>query len=241
MRICDRAKDLVKSGGEWISSVDLENELMGHSAVAEAAVIAVPDEKWGERPLAAVVLRDGMQASSRRAPRAPRRRVCQVAAARPDRVHRSDPAHRDRQVQEDRPARAVRPGGGLAAQRRWRPIRWRARGARRRTEELEHSPHGRRGEWQFSRLGTSSSRLGADASLECRDSRSARAATGRWPAARPASSAGDGRRRVTGHQTTGGPGAGGQRRVRGTVAGRFSGYARGARGSSPTAPRGPRR
>ena len=63
MRICDRAKDLVKSGGEWISSVDLENQLMGHSAVAEAAVIAVPDEKWGERPLAAVVLRDGMEAS----------------------------------------------------------------------------------------------------------------------------------------------------------------------------------
>ena len=63
MRICDRAKDLVKSGGEWISSVDLENQLMGHSAVAEAAVIAIPDERWGERPLAAVVLRDGMQAS----------------------------------------------------------------------------------------------------------------------------------------------------------------------------------
>jgi fatty-acyl-CoA synthase len=64
MRICDRSKDLVKSGGEWISSVDLENQLMAHSAVAEAAVIAIPDEKWGERPLAAVVLRDGMEASS---------------------------------------------------------------------------------------------------------------------------------------------------------------------------------
>ena len=62
MRICDRAKDLVKSGGEWISSVDLENELMTHTAVAEAAVIAIPDERWGERPLAAVVLRDGMEA-----------------------------------------------------------------------------------------------------------------------------------------------------------------------------------
>ncbi len=61
MRICDRSKDLVKSGGEWISSVDLENHLMAHSAVAEAAVIAIPDEKWGERPLAAVVLRDGIQ------------------------------------------------------------------------------------------------------------------------------------------------------------------------------------
>jgi fatty-acyl-CoA synthase len=63
MRICDRAKDLVKSGGEWISSVDLENQLMTHGAVAEAAVIAIPDEKWGERPLAAVVLRDGMTAA----------------------------------------------------------------------------------------------------------------------------------------------------------------------------------
>jgi fatty-acyl-CoA synthase len=63
MRICDRSKDLVKSGGEWISSVDLENQLMAHTAVAEAAVIAIPDEKWGERPLAAVVLRDGMHAS----------------------------------------------------------------------------------------------------------------------------------------------------------------------------------
>jgi len=60
IRICDRAKDLVKSGGEWISSVDLENLLMGHPAVAEAAVIAVPDERWGERPLAAVVVREGM-------------------------------------------------------------------------------------------------------------------------------------------------------------------------------------
>jgi fatty-acyl-CoA synthase len=63
MRICDRAKDLVKSGGEWISSVDLENQLMAHTAVAEAAVIAVPDDRWGERPLAAVVLREGMQAT----------------------------------------------------------------------------------------------------------------------------------------------------------------------------------
>ena len=63
IRICDRAKDLVKSGGEWISSVDLENQLMAHHAVAEAAVIAIPDDRWGERPLAAVVLRDGVQAS----------------------------------------------------------------------------------------------------------------------------------------------------------------------------------
>jgi fatty-acyl-CoA synthase len=63
IRICDRTKDLIKSGGEWISSVDLENHLMAHDSVAEAAVIAIPDELWGERPLAAVVLREGRQAS----------------------------------------------------------------------------------------------------------------------------------------------------------------------------------
>jgi fatty-acyl-CoA synthase len=62
VRITDRTKDLIKSGGEWISSVDLENALMAHPAVAEAAVIAIPDEKWSERPLACVVLKPGQQA-----------------------------------------------------------------------------------------------------------------------------------------------------------------------------------
>jgi fatty-acyl-CoA synthase len=57
VRLVDRIKDLVKSGGEWISSVELENHIMGHPAVVEAAVVAVPDEKWLERPLACVVLR----------------------------------------------------------------------------------------------------------------------------------------------------------------------------------------
>ncbi len=59
VRLTDRAKDVIKSGGEWISSMELENLLMAHPDVAEAAVIGVPDEKWGERPLAAVVLRPG--------------------------------------------------------------------------------------------------------------------------------------------------------------------------------------
>ena len=63
IKIADRSKDLIKSGGEWISSVDLENELMGHPAVREAAVIAIPHPKWVERPLAAVVLKDGCQAA----------------------------------------------------------------------------------------------------------------------------------------------------------------------------------
>ena len=63
IKITDRAKDLVKSGGEWISSVDMENLLMGHPAVAEAAVIAVPDEKWDERPMAVVVLKAHSEAT----------------------------------------------------------------------------------------------------------------------------------------------------------------------------------
>ena len=63
IKICDRSKDLVKSGGEWISSVDLENNLMAHPAVAEAAVIAMPDDKWGERPLAVCVLHEGSDTS----------------------------------------------------------------------------------------------------------------------------------------------------------------------------------
>ncbi|MCX5199960.1 long-chain fatty acid--CoA ligase [Streptomyces sp. NBC_00237] len=63
LTLTDRAKDVIKSGGEWISSVDLENALMAHPDVAEAAVVAVPDDRWGERPLATVVLREGATAS----------------------------------------------------------------------------------------------------------------------------------------------------------------------------------
>ena len=59
MTITDRTKDLVKSGGEWISTVALESALMAHEQVLEAAVIAVPDEKWSERPLAVVVRTPG--------------------------------------------------------------------------------------------------------------------------------------------------------------------------------------
>ena len=62
--IKDRSKDVIKSGGEWISTVEIENALMAHPAIAEAAVIAIPDEKWAERPLACVVLREGASATA---------------------------------------------------------------------------------------------------------------------------------------------------------------------------------
>jgi len=61
MQIIDRSKDLIKSGGEWISSIDLENAAVGHPDIAEAAAIAVADAKWGERPLLVAVVRDGCE------------------------------------------------------------------------------------------------------------------------------------------------------------------------------------
>jgi acyl-CoA synthetase (AMP-forming)/AMP-acid ligase II len=64
MQISDRTKDVIKSGGEWISSVELENEVMAHPGVVEAAVIAVPDDRWSERPLVAVVLESDDSASA---------------------------------------------------------------------------------------------------------------------------------------------------------------------------------
>ncbi|HKC22584.1 MAG TPA: long-chain fatty acid--CoA ligase, partial [Gaiellaceae bacterium] len=64
IQIKDRSKDVIKSGGEWISSVDLECALMAHPAVSEAAVVAVADEKWQERPLAVVVLKPGAAATA---------------------------------------------------------------------------------------------------------------------------------------------------------------------------------
>jgi fatty-acyl-CoA synthase len=65
VRITDRTKDLIKSGGEWISSVDLENALMGHPAVKEAAVVGVPHPRWGERPVACVVLKESSRATEK--------------------------------------------------------------------------------------------------------------------------------------------------------------------------------
>jgi fatty-acyl-CoA synthase len=65
VQISDRAKDVIKSGGEWISSVELENTIMGHPAVLEAAVIGLPHERWQERPLACVVCKPGQSLDKR--------------------------------------------------------------------------------------------------------------------------------------------------------------------------------
>jgi fatty-acyl-CoA synthase len=64
IQITDRSKDVIKSGGEWISTVELENTIMGHPDIIEAAVIGVPDDKWDERPLACVVLKEGSATSA---------------------------------------------------------------------------------------------------------------------------------------------------------------------------------
>ena len=61
--LTDRAKDVIKSGGEWISSVELENHLIAHPAVLEASVVGIPDERWQERPLAVIVLHEGADAT----------------------------------------------------------------------------------------------------------------------------------------------------------------------------------
>jgi fatty-acyl-CoA synthase len=64
LRITDRTKDVIKSGGEWVSSIDLENVIMAHPSVLEAAVVGVPDPKWDERPLACIVVREGTAADA---------------------------------------------------------------------------------------------------------------------------------------------------------------------------------
>ena len=91
IQIKDRSKDVIKSGGEWISSVELENALMAHPAVAEAAVIAIPDEKWARAAAGGRRAAGGRGGDGRRAARVPRAEVREVVAAGPVRVRRRDP------------------------------------------------------------------------------------------------------------------------------------------------------
>ncbi len=106
--LTDRAKDVIKSGGEWISSVDLENALMSHPDVVEAAVVGIPDEKWQERPLATVVLREGATTTPDDLREHLGDVVRQVAAARRVGVHRPGAAHLGRQVRQEGAAPRVR-------------------------------------------------------------------------------------------------------------------------------------
>ena len=105
---------MIKSGGEWISSVELENELMAHPGVREAAVIAAPDERWGERPLACVVLEDGVGGDRRRSSSS----ICAARVARwwlPERVRvrRRAPEDERRQVRQAAAPRAALAEGRL--------------------------------------------------------------------------------------------------------------------------------
>ena len=123
IRLVDRTKDVIKSGGEWISSVELENEIMAHPAVAEAAVIAIADDKWSERPLACVVVKPGQAAHRGRGDRLAAASGGQVVAAR-TRSCSSTRCRRPRSASSPRsPPRPFlvepgRTGGRLGARRR---------------------------------------------------------------------------------------------------------------------------
>ena len=104
----DRTKDLIKSGGEWISSVALECALMDHPSVAEAAVIPIPDARWSERPLAAVVLKAGATATPEELRAFLERQFPRWLAARRLRVHKRNPEDIRRQIQEERVEGTIR-------------------------------------------------------------------------------------------------------------------------------------
>ena len=107
--LTDRAKDVIKSGGEWISSMELENELMAHPQVSEAAVIGVPDEKWGERPLATVVRAAGRRGHGRGTACVPGRAGAPLAASRAVVLHRRGAQDRRGQVRQDQDPGELRP------------------------------------------------------------------------------------------------------------------------------------
>ncbi len=88
IQITDRAKDVIKSGGEWISSVELENMLMGHPDVIEASVIGVPDPRWDERPLACVVRKQRRRVDAAVLADVPLRSRREMAGARAVELHR---------------------------------------------------------------------------------------------------------------------------------------------------------
>jgi acyl-CoA synthetase (AMP-forming)/AMP-acid ligase II len=118
MQITDRTKDVIKSGGEWIGSIDLENIAMGHPAVAMAACIAAPHPKWDERPLLVVVKEARPRRDARELLEFYDRQGREMVGARRRGLRRLDPAGRDRQDAEEQAARGVPrpcPADGLTA------------------------------------------------------------------------------------------------------------------------------
>jgi len=111
LTLTDRAKDVIKSGGEWISSVELENQLMSHPDVLEAVVVGVPDDKWGERPLAAVVIREGHSVTAADLRAFPRRPGGALAGTRALDVHRRGTQDVGREVRQEGGTAALREGG----------------------------------------------------------------------------------------------------------------------------------
>ncbi len=107
MQITDRSKDVIKSGGEWISSIEIENIAVGHPKVAEAAVIGLSHPKWDERPLLVVVPKKGETATPRGVAGVPAGQDRQMVDARRYRVRGRHPAYRDRQDPKDCAARAL--------------------------------------------------------------------------------------------------------------------------------------
>ena len=101
MTISDRTKDVIKSGGEWISSVELENAVMAHPDVFEAAVIAIPDPKWSERPLVAVVPKPGRTPAPADLLAFLVEPGAALVAARPVDLHRRDPQDERREVRQE--------------------------------------------------------------------------------------------------------------------------------------------
>ena len=107
MQITDRAKDVIKSGGEWISSIDIENLAVGHPDVAEAAVIGIAHPKWDERPLLVVVAKEGRAAEDGGRAGIPRAENRQMVDAGRHADRRRHSPHRDRQDQQAEAARGV--------------------------------------------------------------------------------------------------------------------------------------
>ncbi len=108
VRIADRTKDLIKSGGEWISSVDLENAIMSHPKVKEAAVIGIPDPKWDERPLACVVVVEGEELTADEVIEHITPMVAKWWLPSARGVHRRGAQDQRRQVLQEGPAHPVR-------------------------------------------------------------------------------------------------------------------------------------